>query len=55
MKKELEIAVLNGNNSSQASKNLYQRHNREGIPYIEVRKGKNLRRDMVRNPSQYTV
>ena len=40
MKKELEIAVLNGTNSSQASKNLYQRHNREGIPYIEVRKGK---------------
>ena len=40
MKKELEIAVLNGNTYSQASKNLYQRHNREGIPYIEVRKGK---------------
>ena len=40
MKKELEIAVLNGTTSSQASKNLYQRHNREGIPYIEVRKGK---------------
>ena len=40
MKKELEIAVLNGTNSSQASKNLYQRHNSEGIPYVEVRKGK---------------
>ena len=39
MKKELEIAVINGS-STPHKKNLYQRHNQEGIPYIELRKGK---------------
>jgi hypothetical protein len=39
MKKELEIAVINGS-STPHIKNLYQRHNQEGIPYIELRKGK---------------
>ena len=39
MKKELEIAVINGSSSPQI-KSLYQRYNREGIPYIELRKGK---------------
>ena len=40
MKKELEIAVINGKNSSRESKNLYLRHKKEGIPYIEMRAGK---------------
>ena len=39
MKKELEIAVINGS-SSPHTRRLYQRHNQEGIPYIELRKGK---------------
>jgi len=39
MKKELEIAVINGS-SSPHIRSLYQRHNKEGIPYIELRKGK---------------
>jgi len=37
--KELEIAVINGGRTPHI-KNLYQRHNKEGIPYIELRKGK---------------
>ena len=40
MKKELEIAVINGKNSSRESKNLYLRHQKEKIPYIEMRAGK---------------
>ena len=40
MKKELEIAVINGSNSRQVSKGLYQKHHREGVPYVELRKGK---------------
>jgi hypothetical protein len=39
MKEELEITVINGS-SAPHIKNLYQRHNKEGIPYIELRKGK---------------
>jgi hypothetical protein len=38
MKKELEIAVIRGNDT-QAIDNLCPRHNREGIPYVELRRG----------------
>ena len=39
MKKELEIAVIRGKDTKAADK-LFRRHNREGIPYVELRKGK---------------
>jgi len=39
MKKELEIAVIGGKNTQAADK-LCRRHNREGIPYVELRRGK---------------
>ena len=39
MKKELKIAVIIGKDT-QAADNLFLRYNREGIPYVELRKGK---------------
>ena len=39
MKKELEIAVIRGTDT-HATVNLCRRHNREGIPYVELRRGK---------------
>ena len=39
MREKLEIAVINGKKTREAH-NLYRRHDREGIPYVELRKGK---------------
>ena len=39
MGEKLEIAVVKGKNISEAQ-NLYLRHEKEGIPYVELRKGK---------------
>ena len=39
MKKELKIAVIIGKDT-QAADNLFLRYNRDGIPYVELRKGK---------------
>ena len=39
-KNNLEIAVVNGSASKGVIRRLYNRHDIEGIPYIELRKGK---------------
>jgi len=39
MKKEFEIAMITRKGTSESDK-LYQRHLKEGIPYVELRRGK---------------
>ena len=41
MGEKLEIAVVKGKNISEAQ-NLYLRHEKEAIPYVELRKGKDV-------------